>query len=92
MSVAVFLVTAAILIVASFSVVTGRDLVRSVLWLAVALITLASILLSAQPGGNWGFSFGAVLILAGCVLWGLDNNLTRKVSAGDPVQIVFVKM
>jgi NADH-quinone oxidoreductase subunit J len=36
-SIAVFLVTAAILLVASFSVVTGRDLVRSVLWLAIAL-------------------------------------------------------
>jgi drug/metabolite transporter (DMT)-like permease len=32
--------------------------------------------------------FGPLAITAACVAWGLDNNLTRKVSLADPLQIV----
>jgi drug/metabolite transporter (DMT)-like permease len=31
---------------------------------------------------------GPLAIVGACVLWGLDNNLTRKVSLADPLQIV----
>ena len=41
--------------------------------------------------GAWGLSGGAVAVLGACALWGLDNNLTRKVSAKDPVAIVAIK-
>ena len=30
-------------------------------------------------------------IIGACVAWGLDNNLTRKVSLADPLQIVELK-
>jgi drug/metabolite transporter (DMT)-like permease len=33
----------------------------------------------------------ALLIVAACVAWGLDNNLTRGLSAADPVQITLIK-
>ena len=62
---------------------------RRILW-AVGLITLASILLS-WTGGAWGLSLGALGILGACVLWGLDNNLTRHISAKNPLVIVGVK-
>lgn len=55
---------------------------------AIAAITIASILLSTNFGGNWGMSPGAFGILGACVLWGLDNNLTRNISAKDPLTIV----
>jgi drug/metabolite transporter (DMT)-like permease len=32
-----------------------------------------------------------VLIVGACIFWGLDNNLTRKVSLSDPLQIVEIK-
>jgi drug/metabolite transporter (DMT)-like permease len=32
-----------------------------------------------------------LLIVAACLAWGLDNNLTRKVSLSDPMQIVQIK-
>ncbi len=48
MSVALFLAVAAVLLVASFSVVTGKDLVRSVLWLAVALAGTAVLFVLLQ--------------------------------------------
>jgi hypothetical protein len=31
------------------------------------------------------------LIAAACVCWGIDNNLTRKFSSADPVQIAMLK-
>jgi drug/metabolite transporter (DMT)-like permease len=34
---------------------------------------------------------GALLIAGACFCWGIDNNLTRKVSASDPVQIACIK-
>jgi drug/metabolite transporter (DMT)-like permease len=62
---------------------------RRILW-AVGLITLASILLT-WTGGNWGVSLGALGILGGCFLWGVDNNLTRQISAKNPLEIVGIK-
>jgi drug/metabolite transporter (DMT)-like permease len=58
---------------------------------AVGLILIASVLLSWSPGSSWGFTLGALGILAACILWGLDNNLTRQISAKDPLQIVTIK-
>ena len=34
---------------------------------------------------------GPIAIIGACVMWGLDNNLTRKVSLADPLQIVQLK-
>jgi drug/metabolite transporter (DMT)-like permease len=34
---------------------------------------------------------GPLAILCACVAWGLDNNLTRKVSLADPLQIAELK-
>ena len=58
---------------------------------AILLITVAGILLSMDFSGNWGFSLGALGILAACILWGMDNNFTRNISAKDPVFITMVK-
>jgi hypothetical protein len=32
-----------------------------------------------------------VLIVLACIAWGIDNNLTRKLSAADPLQIAMIK-
>src|SRR5690606_18410166 len=34
---------------------------------------------------------GPLLIAAACLAWAFDNNLTRKVALGDPVQITMIK-
>ena len=41
----------------------------------------------ATLGGGWGL----LAIVGACVAWGIDNNLTRKLSAADPVQIALAK-
>ena len=38
-----------------------------------------------------GIGWGALAIVGACLAWGLDNNLTRKLSAADPVQIALIK-
>ncbi len=40
-----------------------------------------------ELGGSWG----SLAIVGACLAWAIDNNLTRKVSAGDPVQIATLK-
>jgi drug/metabolite transporter (DMT)-like permease len=34
---------------------------------------------------------GPLAVVAACIAWGIDNNLTRKVSLSDPLQIVQLK-
>jgi drug/metabolite transporter (DMT)-like permease len=60
-------------------------------WRAIGLITVASIFLSINFSASWGFSIGALGIIAACFLWGLDNNFTRNISAKDPLTIVTIK-
>jgi drug/metabolite transporter (DMT)-like permease len=59
------------------------------------LIGAGSILMGAVvlswPGGSFDISWGALAIAAACVCWGIDNNLTRKLSAADPVAISAIK-
>ncbi|MDQ2692120.1 MAG: EamA family transporter, partial [Chloroflexota bacterium] len=55
---------------------------------AISVITLASIFLSTNFTGGFGFSLGALGVILACLLWGVDNNLTRNISAKDPLTIV----
>lgn len=68
-----------------------KEAVNRRAWIAILAITTATVLLSYAPGNNWGLSLGALGILLACVLWGIDNNLTRNISAKDPLVIVIVK-
>ena len=52
---------------------------------------LAGALLLSWRGGPAAFGWGALAIAGACVAWGFDNNLTRKLSSVDPVQIATVK-
>lgn len=61
---------------------------RRLLFGAFAILAGAA-LLSWQ--GSASLDWGAVLIVAACVSWGIDNNLTRKLSSADPVQIAMLK-
>jgi len=58
--------------------------------LGAMFILTGAVLLSWQ-GEAAGFGWGALAIVGACVAWGIDNNLTRKLSAADPVQIAMLK-
>lgn len=55
---------------------------------AILIITLASIFLSTDLASGFGLSLGALGVILACVLWGVDNNFTRNISAKDPLTIV----
>jgi drug/metabolite transporter (DMT)-like permease len=55
---------------------------------AILAITVASVFLSTNFQSGLGFSLGAIGVISACVLWGLDNNFTRNISAKDPLTIV----
>src|SRR5689334_7025208 len=56
-----------------------------------ALAILAGAVLLSWQGRGGSLSWGAVLIAGACLCWGIDNNLTRKLSSADPVQIAMLK-
>ena len=56
----------------------------------MALIIAGGALLSWQ-GSVSGAGWGAIAVTAACLCWAVDNNLTRRVSAADPLQIAGVK-
>lgn len=68
-----------------------KEAVSKRLWIAIALITLSSALLSFEGAGSFRFSYSSLLILAATVCWGLENNCTRKISAKSTYEIVVLK-
>jgi drug/metabolite transporter (DMT)-like permease len=56
-----------------------------------ACLVGGAIILSWSGTPNLTSVAGPLAIVGACIAWGLDNNLTRKVSLGDPLQIVQLK-
>jgi drug/metabolite transporter (DMT)-like permease len=66
-----------------------RENVDGRLLLGALAILAGAVVLSWQGGASLGV--GAVFIALACLCWGIDNNLTRKLSSSDPLQIATVK-
>ena len=56
-----------------------------------ALVIAGGAALGLQPGALGGSWAGAACIAGACACWALDNNLTQRLSARDPVSVVQVK-
>lgn len=56
------------------------------------LVIAGAALLAFDVGGAWTATpVGAASIAAACLAWGIDNNLTPRISLRDPVRIVQIK-
>jgi drug/metabolite transporter (DMT)-like permease len=57
-----------------------------------AALTVAGAALLTGPG-PWGHTdwMGVLAVTAACASWGLDNNLTQRLSIRNPIQIVQIK-
>jgi drug/metabolite transporter (DMT)-like permease len=70
-----------------------RENVDRRIFLGAMAILAGAVLLSWPEGGSTSaqLDWGSVLIVLACIAWGIDNNLTRKLSAADPLQIALIK-
>lgn len=70
-------------------VVFRENVDRRLMLGALAIVAGAIILTWSGEGAH--LDTGAALIAAACLAWGIDNNLTRKLSSADPVVIATIK-
>jgi drug/metabolite transporter (DMT)-like permease len=61
--------------------------------IAVGMLAIVAggALLSWEGEARLASATGPLLIASACLAWGIDNNLTQKVSASDPVAITGIK-
>ncbi|MDQ7246682.1 DMT family transporter [Dongia sedimenti] len=71
-------------------IVFKENVDRRLLIGAAAIVAGAAVLAWPRDAAV-GLSWGPVLIAGACLAWAIDNNLTRKVAAADPMQIAMVK-
>lgn len=68
-----------------------RESISTRLWLAIILVTVASVILSFEGEGAFVFNSGSLYILGACLCWGIENNCTRMISNKSSFEIVIIK-
>ncbi|MDY0063652.1 MAG: DMT family transporter [Bacilli bacterium] len=68
-----------------------REKIKPRLWVALVIITLATVLLSIEDVNRLSFSFGSLFVILACIFWGLENNCTRALSHHYVQTIVLIK-
>ena len=68
-----------------------HEAISRTLMAGIALVTLSTILLSAQDISSFSLSAGSLFVLLACTCWGLENNCTRQLSGKNPLEIVTIK-
>jgi drug/metabolite transporter (DMT)-like permease len=66
-----------------------REHLGARMWWSAGLITAAGVLLAWQPGAS--LDVGAILIVAACFAWGLDNGVTAQIQQLAPEHVVALK-
>ena len=75
---------------ASLAWVVFRENVDARIFLGMLAIIAGGVFLSWTEAPT-GLPWGSLAIAAACACWAIDNNLTRVVSGGDPVQVAAIK-
>jgi drug/metabolite transporter (DMT)-like permease len=68
-----------------------RENVDRRVFLGMLAIVAGGIVLTVQSDAQTRPPWAALAIAAACLCWAIDNNLTRAVSGGDPVQVAAIK-
>lgn len=68
-----------------------KEVISKRLWLGIALVIAASLLLSFEDLSTFSFSAGSVFVLLACVCWGFENNCTKMLSSKNPLEVVVIK-
>jgi len=59
--------------------------------LGMAAIVAGAVVLSIPTGAELGAVWPSLAVLAACLCWGIDNNLTRMISATDATWLAAIK-
>ena len=73
------------------ALVLFKEVLSRRLWLAIGLVTAASVLLGWEGGSGLVFNQGSALVLGACLCWGFENNCTKMLSAKSSQEIVIIK-
>ena len=68
-----------------------REIISRRLWIAIALVTAASVILSFEGAGSFVFNIGSLFVFGACLCWGIENNCTRMISNKSSIEIVVIK-
>lgn len=73
------------------ALVVFKEVISKRLWFAIALVTVASAILSFESGGLFASNEGSLLVLGVSICWGFENNCTKMISNKSSTKIVIIK-
>lgn len=73
------------------ALVVFKEVISKKLWLAISLVTVASIILSFEGADAFSFNIGSLFVFGSCLCWGFENNCTKMLSSKSSAQIVIIK-
>lgn len=73
------------------ALVIFKEVISKRLWIAIVLVTVASVILTFEGAGAFVFNTGSLFVFGACLCWGLENNCTKMLSSKSSAQIVIIK-
>ena len=73
------------------ALIVFKEVISRKLWVAIFLVTAASVILSFEGNGAFVFNKGSLFVLGACVCWGFENNCTKMISNKSSEEIVIIK-
>ena len=73
------------------ALVIFKEMISKRLWIAISMVTVASVILSFEGAGAFEFNAGSLFVFAACLCWGFENNCTRMISNKSSIEIVIIK-
>jgi drug/metabolite transporter (DMT)-like permease len=68
-----------------------KERISGVVWGAVVLMTTTGVLLTGVTTGGRSSMIGPLLIMGAAIGWGVDNNVSARLSRCDPLILVSIK-
>jgi drug/metabolite transporter (DMT)-like permease len=68
-----------------------KEKISKRLWLGIFLVSAAGFILSFEVKESLSFSPYSVFAFLACIIWGFENNCTKKLSECNPSKIVIIK-
>ena len=74
-----------------FALLVFKEVISKRLWIAIAMVTVASVILSFEGAGSFDFNISSLFVFGACLCWGIENNCTRMISNKSSFEIVIIK-